>query len=242
VFTFDDIKLSVNEETYSKACDIYESGKILSFKEDTHGFNAVVQGTERYNVEVSKAYYDSGTCDCYLGERDILCKHMVAVAIYAIYRGKDIPIEQKEIIVRPRCSKRKGELDKEQLALVKKQITNAKRYIKDYRGPSRKWFTYQDSLTEGVRRLSMIISELPVSLQTAELLVSLLLKLDKRLSSGGVDDSDGTVGEFILETVSVLIEFSKIDPQVVKSFKKVIGVRTCFDWEGDLVVLYRLGT
>jgi len=61
--------------------------------------------------------------------------------------------------------------------------------------------------------LSAIISDLPISLQTAKLLVSLLLRIDKKLMNGGVDDSDGAVGGFIEQTVQILQEYSKIDPE-----------------------------
>jgi hypothetical protein len=74
------------------------------------------------------------------------------------------------------------------------------------------WFAYQGSLRQGCNRLSVIISELPVSEQTTELLIKLLLRLDDKLSRGGVDDSDGTVGGFIEETVHALEQYAKLDP------------------------------
>jgi hypothetical protein len=38
------------------------------------------------------------------------------------------------------------------------------------------------------------------------------LRLDDKLSRGGVDDSDGTVGGFIEETVHALEQYAKLDP------------------------------
>lgn len=107
-------------------------------------------------------------------------------------------------------------------------ITSAMRYIKSYNGPSKTWFAYQDSLIEGVNRLSSIVSKLPVSEQTAELLVSLLLRLDKKLCTGGVDDSDGTVGDFISEAVGVLKEYAKMDDLCINALEDLCGVQTCF--------------
>ncbi|OGI19226.1 MAG: hypothetical protein A3J06_04235 [Candidatus Moranbacteria bacterium RIFCSPLOWO2_02_FULL_48_19] len=65
------------------------------------------------------------------------------------------------------------------------------------------WFIYQNSLSEDCSRLAATVSELPVSLQTAELLVDLLLRMDKKLCTGGVDDSDGVVGGCMEEIVGV---------------------------------------
>ena len=109
------------------------------------------------------------------------------------------------------------------------------KYIKPYNGPSRLWFSYQNSLTEGCNRLAKIVSELPVDQQTANILVDLLLRLDKKLTMGGVDDSDGTVGCFIEETVQVLKEYVELDSSCVVPFKKLIGRETCFGWEESLL-------
>lgn len=104
--------------------------------------------------------------------------------------------------------------------------------------PSRTWFAYQNSLDEGCARLSKLVSDLPVSKQVAKLLVGMLLRLDKRLCTGGVDDSNGTVGGFIEEVVTVLQEYAKIDSKCIKTFKKLRGQSTCFGWEEPLVKLY----
>jgi len=109
------------------------------------------------------------------------------------------------------------------------------RYIKAYHGPSRIWSSYQNSLSEGCNRLSAIVSELPVSEQTAKLLVNLLLRLDKKLCQGGVDDSDGTVGEFITETVTVLKKYSELDPACKRALKILKNRETCFGWEENLL-------
>jgi len=78
---------------------------------------------------------------------------------------------------------------------------------------------------------------LPVSRPTTDLLVSFLLRLDKKLSYGGIDDSDGTVGGFIEEAIEVLKDFARLDPACIKSFEKLKGQQTCFGWEEQLVEL-----
>jgi len=86
--------------------------------------------------------------------------------------------------------------------------------------------------------LSAIVSELPVSVQTAKLLVNMLLRLDKKLCQGGIDDSNGTVGGFVYETVDMLKEYINLDTSCIKVFKKLCGQSTCFGWEEPLVKIF----
>lgn len=72
---------------------------------------------------------------------------------------------------------------------------------------------------------------LTIMLEQAKLLVDMLLRIDKKLCTGGVDDSNGTVGGFMQETVSVLEEYVELDPNCIKAFEKLCGQSTCFDWE-----------
>lgn len=234
-YDLEKIKFATDGPTFEKAVDLYGKGKVTQFEEGIRAYSAVVLGTKPYRVSVEARRYDYGHCECYLGQRDTLCKHMVALAIYAIMRGQPLTEEDKQLVGSPVCSGRLGTLNKEELAATKKAITSAMRYIKAYTGPSRIWFTYQNSLDEGYNRLSAIVSELPVSEQTAKLLVDMLLRLDRKLCQGGVDDSNGTVGGFIEETVQVLKEYVKFDPSCAKAFNELKDKETCFDWEEPLL-------
>jgi len=203
--------------------------------------------TPKYDLDKIKFATDGPTfekavdlyenCECYLGQNDTLCKHMVAVAIYTVMGGKKLSDEDKRLVSQAVCSGRLGELSKSELAATKKAITASMRHIKSYESPSRIWFAYQNSLSEGCNRLSKIVSELPVSKQTAKLLVDTLLRLDDRLCRGGVDDSDGTVGGFIEETVQVLKEYAKLNPSCAEAFNELKGKETCFGWEEPLLTL-----
>lgn len=230
-FDINKIKFATAESIYKKAIDLYESGKVTGFEEKFNGFSAIVLGTKPYRVFVEEKRYDYGRCECYLGQNETLCKHMVAVALYAVLGGKPLKQEDKKVIYSPKCSGNLGELSKKQLTEVEESINAAIKYIKPYRGPSKIWFSYQDSLSEGCNRLSSIVSELPVSFETADLMIKLLLRLDKKLTLGGVDDSDGEVGGFIEETVGVLLEYAKLKPSCIKSFQQLSGKETCFSWE-----------
>jgi len=114
------------------------------------------------------------------------------------------------------------------------------RYIKPYEGPSRIWFAYQGSLSEGCARLTKIVSDFPVSEQTARLLVDMLIRLDDKLCRSGVDDSDGTVGGFIEEVVIMLTKYADLDPNCKKAFRSLENRETCFGWEEPLVRINKL--
>ncbi|TSC56015.1 MAG: Uncharacterized protein Greene071421_34 [Parcubacteria group bacterium Greene0714_21] len=228
-YDLEKIKFATDEPTFEKAVNAYESRKVTQWTEELNGFFATVLGTKPYRVYVDSHRYDRGSCECYLGQNDTLCKHMVAVAIYAVMGGRKLSDEDKRPVSQVTCSGRLGALSKEELSTTKKSITGAMKYIKPYNGPSRIWFSYQNSLSEGCNRLSKIVSELPVSEQTTKLLIDMLLRLDDKLCRGGVDDSDGTVGGFIEETVRVLKEYTKLDSSCAKAFNELKGKETCFD-------------
>lgn len=233
-YNLDKIKFIVPPQTFEKAVNLYERGRVKNFEDGIGSFSAVVYGTKPYRVSVEARNFGYSYCECYLGQNNTLCKHVIAVAIYSILRGGKLTKEEKKQITNPSSSGVIGELSKTELSLVKKEVTKSISYIKYYEGPSRTWFAYQDSLIEGVNRLSTIISKLPVSFQTADLVVNILLRLDKKLSNG-VDDSDGTIGDFMTETVEVLKEYSKIDKNIKKSFKKLEDIDSSFGWEEPLI-------
>lgn len=87
--------------------------------------------------------------------------------------------------------------------------------------------------------MAKLISELPVSEQTAKLLIDMLLRLDDKLCRSGVDDSDGTVGGFIEETVQALKEYAKLDSSCIKTFRELKDRETCFGWEEPLLELIK---
>ena len=233
-YKVDDIKYGTDDQTFERAVVLLRGEKVQQFKAELTGFFATVQGTQTYQVFVDGRHYDQGSCTCYLGEREVLCKHMVAVALRAAAHGAPLTVEASAPIGPPRCSGVQRSPTQSELTQTKNDITAALRFIKAYRGPSRHWFAYQDSLSEGCRRLSKVVSGLPVHVTTAEILVNLLLRLDKKISSA-VDDSDGTVGGFIEEVVRVLQDFAKLDATCCASFSRLRGRQTMFGWEEPLL-------
>ncbi len=235
MFDLNKIKFATDQPTYEKAVGLYESGKVTQFEEGLGSYSAIVLGTRPYHVSIEARRFGHGICECYLGQQDTLCKHIVAVSIYAVKDGETLTQEEKALIGSPVCNGTPGELDKETLQYTKKAITSAMSYIKPYNVPSRLWFSYQHSLEEGCARLAKLVSDLPVSEQTARLLVDVLLRLDKKLCTGGVDDSNGTVGGFIEEVVLMLQEYATLDQKCINAFEKLCGKETCFGWEEPLV-------
>ncbi len=232
------IQFATDEVTFKRAVGLYEDGKVTKVEALGGYYSAVVLGTELYRVSVSARNYKQGHCTCYIGQKDTLCKHMVALALYAVMDGKPLNDKDRQLSHSVECSGRRGTLNKEELEALKKSITESMRYIKPYRGPSRTWFANQESLREGCNRLSAVISDLPVSRQIADVLVKLLLRLERKVSRGGVDDSNGIVGGLAGELVALLEEFARIDPSCIDSFEPLCGKEYCFGWEDSLVRIF----
>jgi hypothetical protein len=231
------IRYATDTPTFHRAVELYSGGRVSNFVSLHDGFRANVQGTREYTVVVSAKHYDRGNCDCYLGRTDVLCKHMVAVAIKAVKNDEPLTQSDMKPVEAPNASEHLGELSPDDFAQTKEAITAAMRYITAYSGPSRTWFAYQNSLKEGYSRLSEIVSNLPVSMQTTKLLVDILLRLDHKLTSGSVDDSDGTVGRLIEYGAIVLKQFVDLDPTYKQALNRLTRLSTSFGWEVPLVAL-----
>lgn len=149
------IKFATDEATFTRAVGLYESGKVTDVETLGGYYSAAVLGTEPYRVSISARNYKLGHCTCYLGQKDTLCKHMIALALYAVMDGK------------------------------------------------------------------------------------LLLRLDRKLRIGGVDDSNGIVCGFMTQVVEILEEYTRINPDCINAFKSLIGIGiTCFQWEEPLIRIW----
>lgn len=238
-YDLDKIKYATGSPLWERAVDLYEQGKVTQCKDRETNCAAIVLGGHSYEVWVSADRFDVGDCTCYMGQNDELCKHLVALAIRAVAGGRRLTENEKELVSAPVSSGKIGALDSDNRKRVRAEITAAMRLVKPYSGLSRTWFTYQASLSEGVNRLAAIISGLPICEASARLLVEMLLRLDKKLCTGGVDDSDGTVGGFVEEVVSVLVEYAKLDPECIATFRSLAGRKTSFCWEEPLLNIVR---
>ena len=109
-YDLDKVKFATDGPTFEKAVKLYESGKVTQFKERISAYSAIVLGSKPYRVSAEARRYDYGHCECYLGQNDTLCKHMVAVAIYAVMAGKPLSDENKRLVAKPSLSGKLGAL------------------------------------------------------------------------------------------------------------------------------------
>src|SRR3989338_4939969 len=115
-YDLDKIKFSTDGPTFERAVGLYEKGKVTKFNKDYGGYSATVLGTEPYEVSVSAEHHDRGNCTCYLGKEDVLCKHMIAVVIYALKGGAKLTEEDKRQVSQPVSSGKIGEPEKAELS------------------------------------------------------------------------------------------------------------------------------
>ena len=232
-YNLEKIKFASDPDTFRRAVEIYENGGISDFQELIACYTAKVTGKNTYTVSIENRDFRLGSCDCYVGKNNYLCKHLIALGIYVVLRGKPLDQKLKQDTSVLAFTNRLGQLSPQELKDVKKSITHSLSYLKSYTGPSKIWFAYQDKLSEGVHRLTEIVSDFPVSKQTSDILVDLLLRLGNKLATT-IDDSDGTVGGFANELVAMLQEYAKLDPACKASFKAFKTKETGFGFEVPL--------
>jgi len=103
-FDLDKIKFATDQPTYEKAVDLYESGKVTRFEEGIGSYSALVLGSRPYRASIEARRFGLGNCECYLGQQDTLCKHLVALSICAVMDGKKLTKEEKNRVSGPVCS------------------------------------------------------------------------------------------------------------------------------------------
>lgn len=232
-YSLNDIRLSVGEREFSKGLRLYESGAVKQLCAVGRGYEATVQGTHLYSVYVEARGFDYGNCTCYLGQNDELCKHIIALAIAAVhaYRPDATTLDDTPLGIAV-CSGEVRALTEAERLSVKAEITAALRHIKSYNGPSWVWFQYQDSLTQGVRTLLLALASLPVCTESVDIVINLLKRLDRKLLDA-VDDSDGTVGDGMIQIVELLNLFTHLDPSLEVYIRKRLPSGEMFDWQNE---------
>ena len=237
-YSLKDIQLSLDSGEFSKGMQLYKDGKVGKITADPLTYTATVMGTERYHVCVSVSHFDKGACDCYLGKKDYLCKHMAALAIAVVHTYKpegttliDHPLDQAV------CSGKINEITQDEITKVEKEIKIGLALIKSWSGPSKKWFEYQDNLSKGSRIILLALSKLPICEKSVLMCINLLKKLDKKLLNG-IDDSEGTIGvlmEEIIELFCLFVDFKKdLGPYIATSLPK----GEMFEWDNNFFVFH----
>lgn len=231
-YTLSDIQICVGGDEFNKGINLYNKGAVNHIKKDFFGYSAIVSGTHDYVVNVSITSCDKGNCNCYIGRKDELCKHMIALAIALVYKLRpndvkiiDIPLDQAV------CSGQKRNISQTEIESIEAEIKRGIFFIKSYTGPSSKWFYYQDNLTKGSRMILLTLSKLPVCKKSVDICINLLRKLDKKLLNGGIDDSNGTISDLMMQIVEVLNLFVDFDASLKEYINSNLPKGEVFDWE-----------
>lgn len=233
-YSLEDIQIAVSDNEFSKAFAIFSIGKIGSIEANSSDFTAQITGTEKYNVSVNTNNFELGDCNCYLGQKNYLCKHIIALAIAVVKKFKP---EQSNLIAHPLdravCSGKVEEMKDAELDKVEEKIKDGLSYIKSYNGPSKVWFQYQDKLSKGSRIILLTLSELSICEKSVMVCIKLLKKLDKKLLSGGVDDSNGTIGGLMENIIELLCLFTSERREIGIFIAKNLPNGEVFDYESQ---------
>lgn len=219
-FTFTDVKYAADQAIFYRALNLFESKKVGLISEDRDGYFAQVQGTELYDVGVPFKSLDRADCTCYMGQRDEMCKHILALALAVLDRAG---VKEEKAPTNTFSD----------LSEVKAFVTKAMRHIKPYHGPSKIWFKYQAGLSKGSCMIADAIENLEPSPQNAKYVWSLVKRLDQKLLRG-VDDSDGFVSGGIMRLVEHLVFMVRQDKKLSKVVQKFCDDATEFDFHLDL--------
>ena len=224
-FTFNDIRYGVGSEMLERGRDLVLKKKITIFRENVRDFEAVVFGSHHYNVIVSKASYDHGNCNCYMGQRDELCKHMIAVALVALEKNSLVDQTLTKDLIN-------NDATENPKILIRRGLGK----IKTYNGPSRGWFQYQNDLDVGVNMIRDALSHLEQNDTEIDYLFKLAQKINEKIARGGVDDSNGTVWPIINEILEIIVGYAEKNPckKLHDKIKKWSGWNSGFDFENIL--------
>ncbi len=235
-YNITDIRISVWDHEFSKGMQLYEGYKVTDIEETLHGWHAKVAWTHMYSVVVDAKSFDRGFCDCYLGERDELCKHMIALAIAATkMSGKWEDIHEGQDMEYASCSWEIRDMTDDEVRDIQVGIREGMKLIRSYDGPSSTWWTYQSNLQKWSRLILLTLSNVTISEQGVDLCLKTLKKLDTKLCTGGVDDSDGTVWGMMDQIMEILNLMSDIHPPIVPYILKKLPTWQVWEWDS----LYR---
>ena len=219
-FSYMDIKSTVSPATFQKAKNLFESGAVKNFETRGRGYTAqVVSGSNKYRVSLSRSDVMNADCNCYAGENGYICKHVLAVGLKAL----DYFLLPAEDLLAPK-----------NLSEVKQLVNLGMRKIKAYVGPSKYWDKYVHSLDTGAMIIVESIQNLEATKENVKYLWQLVLRLSKKLSQGGVDDSDGIVGGCVDKIIRKIIDMVRKNKELIKLLHSFTDDYTGFGFEEDL--------
>ena len=138
-YTLKDIQLSFDGKEFDKGMKLFKDDKVGAIKETYSGFGAIVSGTEKYTVEVESNNFENGDCNCYLGQNNYLCKHILALAIATVHKHspQDVAVID-HTLTQAVCSGKVKEITTQELSDVEGEIKAGLSHIKSWSGTSKK--------------------------------------------------------------------------------------------------------
>jgi hypothetical protein len=215
-FKYSDVKYATDRAIFDRAVKLFESGRVGLVSDDFHGYSAIVQGSTPYRVSISASRIDDSSCTCYMGQKNQLCKHALALALAVLDQSGELSKNTKGAVPSDPDS-------------AKECVNEAMKLIKPYRGPSRIWFRYQRDLSKGCGLIEDAVAGLPSTEENAKYLWSLVKRLDRKLGNG-VDDSDGTVGGCVMSLIDQLVLYAKGDAALLSAISKFCAQETAYDF------------
>jgi hypothetical protein len=217
-FTLFDVRYATDDSIIARGEALYKKGKVRLGVCDEKGYSAIVEGTQPYTVWLSARALDHGDCDCYMGQQAQYCKHLLALAFLVLHETgttnqQNQPLTETE---------------------AKLQIATGAKKFTAYTGPSRVWFAYQQRLAVGAGMIHGALPFLPNDQKTIGYLWKLILRVSRKLSHGGVDDSDGTVGSCIDAIIERVVDITKTDKKFLRYAREHCVEDTGFGFEEEL--------
>ena len=227
-FTYSDVKFAEDGAIFARAKQLFREGCVQDVTEIRDGYCAIVRGGHSYRVRLNQKRIDYAGCDCYMGQNDQLCKHVLALALAVLseFGGVTPDGEPTATFV----------VD---AADARDHIAAGMHYIRAYTGPSRIWFEYQRKLDIAAGMISEGVDALETSKDNAKYLWRLVLRLSRKLSEGGVDDSNGTIGGAIFTIMRRIAAMAAADNSIREWALTNCHEDTGFGFETELQEMLR---
>lgn len=219
-FTLQDVKYSVDGRIFARAEELFKNDAVSDISETVRGYDATVYGGSPYHVSISKKRIDRAYCNCYMGENDELCKHVIALGLAVLHASGKMEETPEE--------------SPTDLAEAKLLVSAGMRKLKAYDGPSRIWFAYQNNLDIGCGIIEAAVQNLPPNKENAKYIWKLVLKLSDKMIYGGIDDSNGTVGNCATALATQCAKYANQKPELKPFILKFANDDTDFGFESDL--------
>ena len=211
-----DIEHAVSKPTLKKAEKLFNDDCVLDVEYKRTEICASIMSTKEYTTCISYKDFFNSYCNCYAGQEDKMCKHVLALALYVLDDNEllDDEVQQAKSL-------------EEAKVLVKKGVAK----IRSYNGPSKTWFRYTHNLYVSAKIIEDAVVDLPAGKDEVKYLWKLVLRLSKKLATTGVDDSDGAVGGAIDTITYKIIEMAKEKEELIPLLEKFAKDDTGFGFE-----------